>query len=200
MPTINGKYYANPAYGAVLERSRLGELLGTQGGEPSQAWAARLIDHLTQPRSVNEPPPSPTPPGMPPEAWDDMRVNKLTVRDLANIIANENRDVTRGKSSPEELQRAKIAQGHAVISADRMYGENRDHVVGTASKEVTPALENSPQYKQAQDAARTAFQEQLAGKDQINGRMFFNNRSDVRDPPSPRRGRKDRSLQTVWPV
>ena len=183
MPTINGKYYANPAYGSVLERSRLGELLGTQRGESSQPWAARLIDHLTQPRSVNEPPPSPTPPGMPAEAWDDMKINKLKVRDVANVIANENHDVTPGKSSPEELQQAKIAQGHAIINADRTFGSHRDKFASTASKEITPSLESSPQYKQAQDAARTAFQEQLAGKDPTDGRKWFNNRDDASMAP-----------------
>jgi len=182
MPTINGRYYANPAYGSVLERSRLGELLGDRRGEPSQPWAAELIDYYTQPHSVNEPPPSPTPPGMPPEAWDDMRINKLKVRDVANI-ANENRDVTPGKSSPEELQQAKVAQGHAIINADRAFGSNRDKLASTAPKEVTPALGNSPQYKQAQDAARTAFQQQLAGKDPTGGKKWFNNRSDASTAP-----------------
>lgn len=183
MPMINGKYYANPAYGSYLERSRLGELLGDRRGEPAQPWSARLIDHLTQPRDVNEPPPSPTPPGMPPEAWDDMKINKLKVRDVANNIANENHDVTPGKSSPKDLQEAKIAQGHAIINADRAFGSERDKFASTAPKEITPSLESSPQYKQAQDAARTAFQQQLAGKDPTGGRKWFNNRDSASTAP-----------------
>lgn len=130
----------------------------------SGSWVDRLVDHLTTPRSASEPPPPPTPPGMPPEAYDDMKINKLTVRQVANIIANEDRDVTPGTSSPEDFYQSKLWKAHAIINADQRYGDRRDNLVGTAPKEVTAQLENSQQYNQALDAARQAFQEQLLAK------------------------------------
>ena len=117
--------------------------------------------------------------GKPPEAYDHMKIDALTVRQVANIVANENHDVTPGMSSAKDLQQAKLFQAHAIINADQMYGPDRMAHVKTASKEVTPQLENSAQYKQALDVARTAFQEQLAGEDPTGGRMYFNNRSDA---------------------
>jgi hypothetical protein len=155
--------------------------LAAQAGPGS--WVDRLIDHLTTPRSTTEPPPSPMPPGMPPETYDDMKINKLSVRDVANIIANEDRDVTRGTSSPDEFYQSKLWKAHAIINADQMYGDQRNALVGTAPKEVTSTLENSPQYKQALDAARQAFQEQLSGKDPTGGRMWFNNRPTTSTAP-----------------
>jgi len=97
---------------------------------------------------------------------------------VANIVANENHDVTPGTSSPEELQNARIMQAHTIINADRKYGPIRDQRAGTAPKEVTPELENSQQYQQALSAARTAFQQQLSGYDPTAGRMHFNNRNN----------------------
>jgi len=113
---------------------------------------------------------------MPPEAYDDMKVNDLRGRDVAGIIANEDRDVTPGTSSPEEFYQSKVWKAHAIINGDRTYGDLRLDRVHTAPSEVTPELENSPQYQQALAAARQAFQEQLGGKDPTDGRMFFNNR------------------------
>ena len=55
---------------------------------------------------------------MPPEAYDDMKINQLTVRQVGNIVANENHDVTPGTSSQEELQNARIMQAHTIINAD----------------------------------------------------------------------------------
>jgi hypothetical protein len=131
-----------------------------------------LVDHLTTPRSATEPPPAP------PEAYDEMKVNQLTVRQVANVVANENHDVTNGASSPQDLRNTKIVQAHAIINSDRKYGVNRIHRAPAASDEVTPQLENSPQYQQALSAARTAFQQQLSGYDPLGGRMHFNNRNN----------------------
>jgi hypothetical protein len=145
-------------------------------GRQMESWAKRLIDHLTQPRDATSPPSPPTPPGMPPEAYDRMKINDLTVRQVANILANENRDVLPGKSAPGQLPQAKVAQAHAIINADRAYGAQRAQKAQTADKEVNPALENSRQYQEALTVARTAFQEQLSDKDPVGGRMYFNNR------------------------
>lgn len=178
MPIVNGNYYMNGDYGQSLEQAKITDAfpgLADQTGS-GNSWADQLVDHLTTPRSATEPPPPPAPPGMPPEAYDDMKVNQLTVRQVANVIANENHDVTAGASSPEELQNARIMQAHAIMNADRTYGANRDQRARTAPSEVTPELENSPQYGQALSAARTAFQQQLSGYDPTGGRMYFDNR------------------------
>jgi hypothetical protein len=178
MPIVNGNYYMNGDYGQGLEQGRIADAfpgLADQTGD-GDSWADRLVNHLTTPRSASEPPPPPAPPGMPPEAYDDMKINQLTVRQVANVIANENHDVTPGTSSSEELQNARIAQAHGIINADRTYGVNRDHRAHTAPNEVTPELENSPQYQQALSAARTAFRQQLSGYDPTGGRMWFDNR------------------------
>jgi hypothetical protein len=172
MPIINGRYYANPQYGTGLERARAAD-----AGSSDQSGRKSLVDQIADWISPQPPPPaSPTPPPAAPEAYDDATINELRVRQVASIVANENHDVTPGKSSPEHSQNAKIAQAHAIINADRYFGPERNDRVHTAPNEVTPELENSPQYQQALDAARTAFQEQLAGKDRVQGRMWFNHR------------------------
>jgi hypothetical protein len=67
-------------------------------------------------------------------------------------------------------------QAHAIINGDRTYGVIRDQRVHTAPNEVTPELENSPQYQEALTAARIAFRQQLSGYDPTGGRMYFDNR------------------------
>jgi hypothetical protein len=180
MPIVNGNYYMNGGYGQSLEQGKIADAFpGLAERTGSGSWVDRLVDHLTTPRSATEPPPAPAPPGMPPEAYDDMKVNQLTVRQVANVVANEDRDVTPGTSSPEDFYQSKLWKAHAIINADQRYGDRRDNLVGTAPKEVTPQLENSLQNKQALDAARQAFQEQLTGKDPTGGRMWFNNRPNA---------------------
>jgi hypothetical protein len=184
MPIVNGNYYMNGDYGQSLEQAKIADgFSGLAEQTGSGSWVDRLIDHLTTPRSATEPPPSPMPPGMPPEAYDDMKINNLRVRDVAGIIANEDRDVAPGPSSPDQLQESKLWKAHAIINADQTYGDLRDKRVHTAPSEVRPELENSPQYKQALDAARQAFQEQLSGKDPTGGRMWFNNRPTAATSP-----------------
>jgi hypothetical protein len=178
MSVINGRYYANPQYGRALERARAANAESRRvHGEEQPSWLDHFLGLVGPPSPPL--PPHPTPPRAAPEAYDDAKVNVLRVRQIANIVANENRDVKPGKSSPQELQRAKIAQAHAIINADRKYGTQRDDVVGTAPKTVTGALASSEQYKQSLDAARTAFQQQLAGQDPIGGRMWFNHRNNA---------------------
>lgn len=177
MPIVNGNYYLNGDYGQSLEQGKIADAfpgLAEQTGS-GDSWADRLVDHLTTPRSATEPPPTPAPPGMPPEAYDDMKINQLTVRQVANIVANEDRNVTRGSASPEDFYQSKLWKAHAIINGDRTYGDQRDKKAGTADK-VDPQLENSDAYQQALKAARQAFQEQLAGKDPTGGRIWFNNR------------------------
>jgi hypothetical protein len=114
-----------------------------------------------------------------------MRIDELTVRDIANILANENRDVVpmAGRTTEEHLQNARIAQAHAIINADRMYGFARLDFIKTAPNFVTTALANSQQYRRALDAARTAFRQQEAGENPIDNRMYFHNRFDENTGP-----------------
>jgi hypothetical protein len=110
MPIVNGNYYMNGDYGQGLEQAKIADGfpgLADQTGS-GDSWADQLVDHLTTPRSATEPPPAPAPPGMPPEAYDDMKVNQLTVRQVANIVANEDRDVTPGTSSADQLKQSKL--------------------------------------------------------------------------------------------
>src|SRR5438445_12298694 len=94
--------------GQSLEQGKIADAFpGLAAQTGSGSWTDRLVDHLTTPRSATEPPP---PPGMPPEAYDHMKINDLTVENVAGIVANENNGVTSGTSSAEELQNAKIAQ------------------------------------------------------------------------------------------
>src|SRR6266566_3837550 len=144
MPIVNGNYYMNGEYGQSLEQGKIADAFpGLAAQTGSGSWADQLVDHLTTPRSATEPPPAPAPPGMPPEAYDDMKANQLTVRQVANIVANEDRDVTPGTSSAADLRESKLWKAHAIINADQTYGDQRDALVRTAPKEVTPGLENS---------------------------------------------------------
>ena len=61
----------------------------------------------------------------------------MTVRQVANVVANENNGVTPGTSSPQALQEAKTAQANAVMNADYQYGANRQNVVPTAPATVS---------------------------------------------------------------
>jgi hypothetical protein len=136
----------------------------------------RVLDILAGPLAPA--PPQPLPPLTPPEIYDEMKVNELRVRQVANIVANENLGLWPlvGKTTREDLQRARVAQAHAVINADKMYGSDRSIYAPTASDEVSASVASSPQYQRALDAARTAFQEQLSGHDPLGGRTYYNNR------------------------
>jgi len=79
----------------------------------------------------------PPTPAVPPQAFDDAHVNNMTVRQVGNVVANENRDVTPGTSTPQALQEAKTAQANAVMNADYQYGANRQNVVPTAPCQQT---------------------------------------------------------------
>src|SRR5438309_6357721 len=192
MPIVNGNYYMNGNYGQSLEQGKIADAFpGLAAQTGSGSWADRLVDHLTTPRSATAPPPPPAPPGIPPEAYDYMKINKLTVRQVANVVANEDHDVTHGTSSPEDFYQSKLWKAHAIINGDRTFGDDRFRQAKTASSEVTPELENSLQYQDALKAARQAFQEQLAGKDPTGGRIWFNTRytastaSRVLNPKDP---------------
>ena len=179
MPIVNGNYYMNGEYGQGLEQARIGDAfpgLADQSGA-GNSWVDRLIDHLTTPRSATEPPPAPAPPEMPPEAYDDMKINQLTVRQVANVVANEDRNVTRGLCVARGCSTNRSSGRRTLLSTGieplAMTGIIK---LVQRTRKLTPELENSAAYQQALKAARQAFQEQLAGKDPTGGRIWFNNR------------------------
>jgi hypothetical protein len=63
------------------------------------------------------------PPGMPPQALDDMKIRDMKVRDVANVIANENHDVTHDTgmqvtaAQANTLPAGRFAEFIAVLSA-----------------------------------------------------------------------------------
>lgn len=187
MPVINGRYYMNPQYGAALEADRAAaqakDSSRKQKAPSNESWLDRQVDKIKGP--LPPPPSPPKPPGLPPQVYDDMKIRDLRVRQVANIVANENHDVIPGNSTPEDLQQARIAQAHAIINADKRWGPNRGlpGYAPTASPEVTPSLSNSDQYRLALDAARTAFKADLAGHDPLSGRMYYNNRQTPSTDP-----------------
>lgn len=115
----------NGDYGQGLEQGKIADAFPGLAAQTASgdSWADRLVDHLTTPRAATEPPPPPAPPGMPPEAYDDMKINQLTVRQVANVVANEDRNVTHGASSAEDFYQSKLWKAHAVINGDRTFGE-----------------------------------------------------------------------------
>jgi hypothetical protein len=146
---------------------------------------------LRHPSKLATPPPpqAPPPPHLqPPEfAFDQAKIRELTVEQVAGIVFNENRDVTPGKMSAEDLLNGKIAQAHAVINGDRRWGPDRQKYAGTATWKVSDQLKNTPQFQQALAAARQAFQEDNLGTDTSGGRFYFNHRFDHLNTAIPRK-------------
>jgi hypothetical protein len=124
----------------------------------------------------------------------------LTLDQIAGIVFNENRDVTPlpGRSTPEDLKKAKNAQAHAVINADRTYGKARQNRAGTAPWQVSDSLKKSTQYQEALDAARSAYQEDNLGVDPTRGRAHFGNRFEADVGKNEESLMKDRTLRDTY--
>jgi RHS repeat-associated protein len=206
-----GLYYVKARYySPVLGRFLQADPIGTKGGRNLYAYVNNDPLNLTDPSglcasasqasplwqlltgSTTPLPPLPALPGPPPESFDQATINTLTVTQVANIIANENNGVTPGSSSPEDLLDAKIMQANAIINGDMAYGDQRPV---TAPTTVSPALAASPEYQQALDAARTAYQQQGMGTDPTGGAMYFNNRFTNSTAP---RNLGGQSIDVIW--
>jgi hypothetical protein len=132
---------------------------------------------------VNRPPiplgGAPPPPGVPADWLDKHKINTLTVEQVAGILLGENGsgkykvEPLPGRSTPDDLHRAKTAQALAIINGDTRRGKNRPR---TADWQTTDAQRKTPEYQQALEAARAAYQEYKLGPDRTGGRMHFNNR------------------------
>jgi RHS repeat-associated protein len=130
---------------------------------------------------------------------ESARVNRLTVRQIAGIVYNENRDVAPGDSSAEQLQAAKTAQAHAIINADVTWGRQRTLHAQTAPWRVPHAARNSVQFRQALAAARAAYREYRSGVDPTGGRTFYNNRFEGQNLNAPRANGNPRNPQSQTP-
>jgi len=123
---------------------------------------------------------SPPPPSVPVDWLDKQKVNTLTVEQVAGIILGENGsgqyykvESLPGRSTPEDLHRAKTAQALAVINGDLRRGKGRPQ---THDWLTTEAQRKTPEYQQALEAARAAYQAYKLGADPTGSRMHFNNR------------------------
>lgn len=133
------------------------------------------------------------------KSLDDTRIKVLTVKQVAGIVFNENHDVKPGESTPEQLQEAKVAQAHAIINADLKWGKHREKYAQTATWKVRIKLKGSTQYKQALNAARTAYKEASKGIDPTGGRTSYNNRFEGQDLKSSRSNNDPHNPQSQTP-
>jgi len=137
---------------------------------------------------------APGPPGVPANAFDQARIKSMTVGQVAGVIFHENGTVKPlpGRSTPEDLHAAKTAQGRAVINGDLRFGRNRPL---TAAWQTTEAERKTPQYQQALEAARAAYQEYKFGLDRTQGRVMFGNRFEKDVGKNEEDLRKDRVVR-----
>jgi len=151
-------------------------MLAVQGGWGVDTMMSNGAGETTDSSTLSDdelPPPQIPTPKPPDFAFDQAKINTLTVSQVAGIVFNENRDVFPGDSTPQQLQEAKTAQAHAIINGDRKRGKDRPQ---TAPWRVSKAQQKSVQYQQALTAARTAYLEDGIGKDPTGGRIHYNNR------------------------
>ncbi|HTD21864.1 MAG TPA: hypothetical protein VK738_04375 [Terriglobales bacterium] len=170
------------AHVSPQERSNLAALLAKGQVDEANQYARKLNSDVQVRLAKRSLDARPEPPSLAPEFWDTAKINKLRGYQAANIIANEDRDVLPGPSTPEDLQKARVAQAHAIINADRNLGDARQGLVGTAPSEIKDRkFANSEQYRQALNAVRTSREEDLRGIDPTGDRMPFNNRYNTLD-------------------
>jgi len=130
---------------------------------------------------------------------DKQNVNTLTVEQVAGIILGENGsgkyykvEPLPGRSTPEDLHRAKTAQALAIINGDLRRGKGRPQ---THDWSTTEAQRKTPEYQQALEAARAAYQTYKIGVDPIGRRMHFNNRFEKDVGKDEERLRDDRIVR-----
>ena len=172
---------ANPKQGAGAQN--------TSGSATGQALANRPQIPLGS---------APPPPGVPENAYDHEKIKTLTVEQVAGVILGENGsgkykvEPLPGRTTSEDLKKAKNAQAHAVINGDLRGGKHRPQ---TAQWQTTEAQRKTPEYQQALEAARTAYVEYKMGIDPTGGRVFFNNRFEKDVGKSEEDLRKDRIVR-----
>jgi hypothetical protein len=136
------------------------------------------------------------PPSVPEFAYDDAKIGRtLTVRQLANILTNENRALSGPK-----LDEGIYAMARAIINRDLARGvvPRRQGVEGDVASADPPRRLSPKEAAQARrnlEIARKAFMDTMLGEpDPVQGSISYNHR-DIRDavpsggrPPAPRYG------------
>ena len=93
----------------------------------------------------------------------------LTVKEIAAILFNETRSL-----SGEKVNQARKEIAHAIINADKKWGEKRDKLAGTAPKTANPPEAEKSTYDACMQAAKDSVKEDEQGIDPTDGAFFFN--------------------------
>jgi hypothetical protein len=140
---------------SLEEKAR--KLKGWWDGEDEEIPPPKLPEHLK--------------PKVPLQAYENMPVrpgSKLTVGNVAAIVANENRDVRPGEKGAEELHHGKKAQAHAIFNGEEQRGENRPRTAP-----ISPMLAGQEQYEEALRATVEALHEELEKTDPTDDMIYF---------------------------
>jgi RHS repeat-associated protein len=131
------------------------------------------------------PPPPPKAPGVTGDAkkaflqsLGDVKINNLTVNQVANVVSNEQLGVKPGPAGAAQLDKAKAAEANAVMNADTNLGDNRSSQAGTAPADVShaPAAQTAHDREVVQQAY---YDRQVYGTDTAGGREFIGNSSSA---------------------
>src|SRR5260370_20335797 len=190
----------NPAKAAVIQKLR--QALASRGlGDGPQSTTGSAIGQTGADRPQIPLGGAPPPPGVPANAFDQARITELTVEQVAGIVLDENGtgkykvEPLGGRSTPEDLHRAKTAQALAGINGDLRFGKKRPR---TADWQTTEAQRKTPEYQQALEAARAAYQEYKFGIDRTRGRALFGNRFENDVGKNEEFLRKDRIVRDKY--
>lgn len=93
----------------------------------------------------------------------------LTVKEIAAILFNETRSL-----SGEKVNQARKEIAHAIINADKKWGEKRDKLAGTAPKTANPPEAEKSTYDACMQVAKESVKEDEQGVDPTEGAFFFN--------------------------
>ena len=108
----------------------------------------------------------------------------LTVKEIAAIVFNETRSL-----SGEKVGQARKEVAHAIINADKKWGEKRDRLAGTAPKTANPPEAEKTTYDACMQIVKGSVKEDEDGIDPTNGAFFFNFRKT--DSTSDFQGKKN---------
>ena len=108
----------------------------------------------------------------------------LTVKEIAAIVFNETRSL-----SGEKVGQARKEVAHAIINADKKWGEKRDRLAGTAPKTANPPEAEKTTYDACMQIVKSSVKEDEDGIDPTNGAFFFNFRKT--DSTSDFQGKKN---------
>ena len=93
----------------------------------------------------------------------------LTVKDVAGILFNETRSL-----SGDKIGQARNQIAHAIINADKKWGEQRNKYAKTAPIKANPPYSEYEIYNDCMNVAKEAVKEDAENIDPTNGAYFFN--------------------------